>query len=83
MSWVPGQPVVTAQDQVEWREWCHQQKLDSQRFRRKLYRRIDYYPSKEAQAVIDKRAGNFVGGTYSEVIDALLLFGARKASGIK
>lgn len=76
MSWEPGLPVITASDEAEWRVWRKARKLEQQRERRRDYRRIDYYPSKDAQAVIDARTRPFVDGDYSSVIDRLVLAGA-------
>lgn len=72
MSWQPGQPVITAQDVADWQAWKHESKLEGQRWRRAHNRRIDYYPSKEAQVVIDARTRPFVGGDYSSVINDLI-----------
>jgi hypothetical protein len=52
--WQPGQPVVTEQDHEEWQAWRRARILEGQRWRRSRLRRIDYYPSKEAAAVIDR-----------------------------
>lgn len=68
--------MITSADVVEWLAWKKSSKLEAQRSRRMRYRRIDYYPSKDAQAIIDARTGHFVGGDYSSVIDALVLTGA-------
>ncbi|MHB8447378.1 MAG: hypothetical protein ACYC9P_05575 [Rudaea sp.] len=76
MPWVPGQPIVTAADNADWQAWCKANKLQAQRDRRRMYRRIDYYPSEEAQEVIDARTCRNVGGDYSSIIDALVLAGA-------
>ena len=75
MTWIPGLPVVTAADNAEWQAWCKASKLKAQRERRLQYRRIDYYPSEEAQAVIDAA---IVRGypNYSSAIDALVLAAA-------
>ncbi|MBB6186192.1 hypothetical protein [Rhodanobacter sp. MP7CTX1] len=78
MTWQPGLPVLTASDYAQWQAWCKARKLEQQRERRRKYPRIDYYPSKAAQAAIDTRAGCFAGGNYSAVIDALVLAGAGK-----
>jgi hypothetical protein len=54
-------------------------KLALQRKRREAKRRIDYYPSEEAGAVIDGLTDHkHVDGVYSKVIDRLILM----ASGI-
>ena len=76
MTWQPGQPVVTAADVAEWQAWKRTRKIEGQRWRRQHYRRIDYYPGKDAQAIIDSRTGHYAGGDYSSVIDALVLAGA-------
>jgi MoxR-like ATPase len=76
MTWQPGRPVVTATDNDEWQAWRKTSKLQAQRERRLRYRRIDYYPRDEAQAVIDSRTGRRGCGDYSSVIDALVLAAA-------
>lgn len=81
--WEPGRPVLTAADHEAWQAWCKARKLDAQRERRHHLRRIDYYPSEDAQAAIDARTHGFAGGDYSSVIDALIVSGAGRASGIK
>lgn len=51
-----------------------------QRQRRAKKRRIDYYPSETAAAVIDALADHTHTGTdYSSVIDGLILRGGRAA----
>jgi hypothetical protein len=71
VPWQPGQPVRTATDFAQWRAWKKRRILDGQRFRRALYRRIDYYPSDDAMQVI---AGYLNGQrTYAQIIDALVL----------
>jgi hypothetical protein len=72
-DWQPGQPVSTPDDNRAWREWCRTRKRDAQRQRRATYRRIDYYPSPDALAVIEQRTHRFAGGDYSTVIDALVI----------
>ncbi|HKV65624.1 MAG TPA: hypothetical protein VJN66_04510 [Rhodanobacteraceae bacterium] len=71
MTWQPGQPVATTADEAEWRAWRKASKLHAQRQRRLQYRRIDYYPSKGAQAVIDACIAQ--GYSYSSTVDALVL----------
>ena len=75
-DWQPGQPINTNADHRAWQAWCKAGKLKAQRERRAKYRRIDYCPSKEAQAVIDARTARWAGGDYSTVIDALVIAGA-------
>jgi hypothetical protein len=76
MTWQPGLPILTASDHAEWRVWRKARKLEQQHERRRMYPRIDYYPSKTAVAVIHARTGRFAGGDYSSVIDALVLIAA-------
>ena len=76
MTWQPGQPVATAADVAEWQAWKRTRKVEGQRARRQRFRRIDYYPGKDAQAIIERRTHRAVGGDYSSVIDALVLAGA-------
>jgi hypothetical protein len=68
--WQAGQPVRTATDFAQWQAWKKQRILASQRHRRAQYRRIDYYPSDEAMAVIK----GYLNGrrTYAQIIDALV-----------
>jgi hypothetical protein len=75
MTWQPGRPVVTATDNDEWQTWRKTSKLQAQRERRLRYRRIDYYPSDEAQTVIDALTVRGCGD-YSTAIDALVIAGA-------
>jgi len=66
MKWEPGKPVVTAEDVEAWQAWKKESKLAGQRHRRAMYPRIDYYPSKEAHAVILAHVGYWV--TYTEAL---------------
>lgn len=75
-DWQPGRPVVTVADHEAWQAWSKARKLDAQRERRQRLRRIDYYPSEDAQAAIDARTHGREGGDYSSVIDALIRAGA-------
>lgn len=70
-QWLPGQPVRTPADVAQWEAWKTMRIRESQRFRRSLYRRIDYYPSKEALDLID----SYLNGrrSYAHIIDALVL----------
>ena len=71
MTWQPGLPVLTAGDRNDWQAWRKARKLESQRHRRALYARIDYYPSDDALRVIRGQPGD-----YSRAIDTLVLAGA-------
>ena len=73
MTWQSGQPVITANDEAEWQASRKAQKREQQRARRASYPRIDYYPSPEALAVIAPRLSHCAGGSYSAVIDALIV----------
>ena len=79
-NWKPGMRVVAAEDVEAWQAWKKESKLAAQRYRRGKYPRIDYYPGKDARAVILSYVGNLAGGTYSSVIDNIIL---EWASGIK
>jgi hypothetical protein len=72
MSWEPGKPVITPDDVEAWKAWRKASKLQQQRERRAMYPRIDYYPSKEARAVILAYISNRAGGDYSSVIDRII-----------
>lgn len=76
MTWQPGQPVLSASDDANWQAWRKARKLEQQRERRRQCRRIDYYPGKEAQAIIMASVGSYPGGDYSTVIDRLILSAA-------
>lgn len=79
MTWQPGKPVRTQQDHSECQTWKRDRKLTAQRHRRTQFQRIDYYPSEEAQAVIDSMTNHgYVGGDYSSTINALILTAAAK-----
>ena len=56
----------------DWKDWRRHRILELQRERRRMYPRIDYYPSKEALAAINARCGNYPGGDYSSVINRLV-----------
>jgi hypothetical protein len=78
MTWTQGQPVLTASDHAEWQAWRKARILECQRRRRSEHRRIDYYVSEDALAVIARRTFPSVGGDYSSIIDTLVIAGARK-----
>lgn len=71
MRWEPGRPVVTTEDVEAWRAWRKASKLQQQRERRAMYPRIDYYPSKEARALILAHYHEQPGG-YSGTIDRII-----------
>jgi hypothetical protein len=61
MTWFPSQRVVTAEDRAEWQHWRRSRILKGQRDRRARMRRIDYYASPAANAVIDSMRSKQVG----------------------
>jgi hypothetical protein len=71
-EWKPGMPILTAADEVAWRQWRKDSKREAQRTRRARYPRIDYYPDDAAVELIRSRAGRFVGGDYSSVINRIV-----------
>ena len=71
--WQPGMPVITAQDRAEWMAWRHDRALKLQRDRRKQLRRIDYYPSKEAAAIVDKMRAPRVEGDASSILNRIVV----------
>jgi hypothetical protein len=84
--WQPGMPVITAQDHAEWMTWRHDRALTLQRDRRKRLRRIDYYPSEEADAVIDRLRKPYGGGDTSSILNRIVCEWAassRRRSGIE
>ena len=79
MTWQPGQPIRSAQDEVDWQEWKRCTKAEGQRYRRSKYRRIDYIDvSDAAAAIIDlevsvaQRERRYVDSTYSAVINRII-----------
>jgi hypothetical protein len=59
-----------------------ERKLDQQRERRRTERRIDYYPSKQAAAIIDGLRTSRAGGDFSSILNRIVAEWAA-ASGIK
>ena len=70
-AWEPGQPVATAQDHTEWHAWRRARILELQRARRTQMRCIDYFPSKEAGAVIGRFRTRRVGGDASSILNRI------------
>ena len=82
MTWQPGMPVVTEQDHADWQVWRRERKLEQQRERRSIERRIDYYPSKQAAAIVDRLRTSRAGGDFSSILNQIVSEWAA-ASGIK
>ena len=72
MSWVPGRPVVTAQDNVEWTAWRSERKREQQRWRRARFPRIDYYPDNSSAALVYGLARPRAGMDLSSVINRIV-----------
>jgi len=72
MTWLPGQPVVTAEDHAEWQHWRRFRILEGQRDRRAKMRRIDYYASPKSNAVIDSMRSKQVGGDASSILNRIV-----------
>lgn len=71
--WKPGTPVITEQDNAEWSVWKRQRKSQLQRERRASMVRIDYYPSDEVAAAIERLRTNHVGGDASSIINRIVV----------
>jgi hypothetical protein len=71
-AWQPGAPVITAQDRAEWQTWRRKRVLELQRERRRGMRRIDYYPSEMAAAMIDESLTRGVGGDASSILNRIV-----------
>jgi hypothetical protein len=63
MTWQIGLPVLTVSDHADWLAWRKAHKLEQQRERCHMHSRIDYYPSKAAQALIGARTGTLSAAT--------------------
>lgn len=72
MTWLPGQPVLTADDHAQWDQWRRCRILKGQRDRRARSRRIDYYASPAAAAQIDSMRTNQMGGDASSIINRIV-----------
>lgn len=79
MTWEPGQPIRTQQDEADWQDWKRQTKAEGQRYRRSKYRRIDYIDvSDDAAVIIDRevltaqRDQRYVDSTYSAVLNRIV-----------
>ena len=81
--WEPGTPALTEKDYAEWQAWRRERILELQRERRRSLRRIDYYPSKAAVAVIDSMRSRRTGGDASSIIDRIIAEWLGDHSGIK
>ncbi len=60
----------------EMQERLRKRRCATQTVRRDGRKRIDYYPSKAALAIIDARTAHRVGMDYSSIISRLVLAGA-------
>jgi hypothetical protein len=71
-AWQPGRPIRTEQDEAEWRAWRRARILDLQRYRRARMRRIDFYASPEAVAIIDCLRAPRLGGDASSIVNKII-----------
>jgi hypothetical protein len=72
MTWQSGMPVVTEQDEAEWRAWRRERILSLQRSRRASMRRIDFYASPEAAGIIDRLRTRRAGGDASSIVNQII-----------
>jgi hypothetical protein len=70
-DWQPGKPIRTPADTAAWEAWRKACILAGQRDRRAKRRRIDYYPSDEAAAIITA-AQEAPGDSFSSVINLII-----------
>src|SRR3954462_1148428 len=70
--WQPGAPVLSEEDRAEWQTWRRNRILELQRDRRKRLRRIDYYPSYTAAALIDQLREHGAGGDASSILNRMV-----------
>ena len=71
-TWKPGQPVLTAQDHLEWRAWRKERTRQLQRERRATLRRFDYHASKDTAAALDQLWRPRPGHDFSSIIDGIV-----------
>ena len=86
--WQPGMPIITAQDRAAHSAWRHERALTLQKDRRQRLHRIDYYPSEEAVALIDRLRAPRCGGDASSILNRIVCEWAarrprRRRSGIE
>lgn len=79
MTWQPGTPIQTTQDEADWLEWKRIRKVVAQRKRRSQYRRIDYIEVSDAAAsIIDReceqarRERRYIESSYSAVLNMIV-----------
>lgn len=70
-EWQPGK-VQTREDAAAWRTWIKARRLEQQRERRALLRRIDYYPSREALEVILDASNHWDPSDFASVINRIV-----------
>lgn len=71
-SWKPGRPVLTSQDNADWRAWRTERKRQQQRDRRARLRRFDYHASPDTAAALERLWKPFAGHDYSTIIDRIV-----------
>jgi hypothetical protein len=82
VTWQPGTPIRTEEDEAEWRAWRRKRILTAQRDRRARLRRIDFYAVPEVVAIIDRLRTHRAGGDASSVLNRIVNEWAAR-SGIK
>jgi hypothetical protein len=65
-------PIITAENRAERQAGRRERILTLQRERRHRLRRVDYYPSENAAAIIDTMRNHGVGGDASSIINRIL-----------
>jgi hypothetical protein len=71
-KWAPGKSVLTSQDHADWLAWRRERKRAQQRDRRARLRRIDYYASPDAAAVLEGLWRSAPGFDFSSIIDRIV-----------
>lgn len=71
-TWTPGTPVISDQDRSDWQVWRRIRKLEQQRDRRRLLRRIDYHASRDVAEALDKLWQPTAGKDFSTILDGIV-----------
>jgi hypothetical protein len=76
--WRPGDPVKTAKDREEYALWRRYSMLKCQRARRERLKRVDYYASPDAAAVLNGLKTES-RDSDSNILNAIILAWAERA----
>ena len=71
-KWIPGRPVLTEQDNADWRAWRSERKRQQQRDRRARLRRFDYCASPDTAAALELLWQPRPGCDFSTIIDGIV-----------